>query len=142
MVIIIFSVWISFVGEKIAIVTGIKEHFVGNIFLALATSLPELVVTIAAVRLGAIDMALGGLFGSNAFNMMILPITDLFFKKGALLAHVNTLHLGMGLLAMIMSFIAVLGLTFRPRKSVFRLGWDMAAMFCVYVIGMSMLIMN
>jgi len=134
-VIIVFSVWISYVGEKIAIATGIKENFVGNIFLAMATSLPELVVSVAAIRLGAIDMALGDLFGSNAFNLMILPITDIFYKKGPLLANVNTFHLGVGFLGIILSIIAVLGIYFRSGKSICRLGWGAATMFSAYLIG-------
>lgn len=138
-VIIIFSIRISYVGEQIAIVTGIKENFVGNIFLAMATSLPELVVSIAALRLGAIDMALGDLFGSNAFNVMILPMTDIFYRRGALLANVNTLHLGVGVLGIILSIVAVLGIYFKPRKSICRLGWDVATMFAIYLIGSWML---
>ena len=48
---------------------GWRTTFVGTLFVAGATSLPELVVTISALRMGAVDLAIGNLLGSNLFNM-------------------------------------------------------------------------
>ena len=93
----------------------------GNIFLAIATSLPELVVSITAIRMGAIDMALGGIFGSNAFNIMIIPIADIFYRKGAILADVNTSHLQVGFFGIILSIIVMLDIYFKMPKSSWRL---------------------
>src|SRR5690606_23739230 len=64
-------------AATIAEVTGIGSTFVGSTLVALATSLPELVATIAAVRIGAPDIAVGNIFGSNAFNMVLLVPIDL-----------------------------------------------------------------
>jgi len=133
--VIIFSIWLSYVGESIVMITGMNESFVGNIFLAITTSLPELVVSISAIRMGAINMALGDLFGSNAINILILTIGDAFYTQGALLANASTIHLGMGLLTIILSIIAILGISLRSKKSIFRLGWDAVLMLSVYILG-------
>ncbi len=61
------------------------------------------------------------------------------YRRGALLANVNTLHLGVGVLGIILSIVAVLGIYFKPRKSICRLGWDVATMFAIYLIGSWML---
>ena len=55
-------------AKKIAETTGIGTTFVGTSLVAVATSLPELVASLAAMRLGAFDLAVGNLFGSNAFR--------------------------------------------------------------------------
>lgn len=58
----------------------------GTQFVAAATSLPELAVTIAAVRIGAVDMAVANLLGSNLFDMLVLAVDDFFYVPGPLLA--------------------------------------------------------
>jgi cation:H+ antiporter len=61
----------------IAAQSGLGETFVGTVFVALATSLPELVATWTAVRMGSFDLAAGNVFGSNAFNILLLLPVDL-----------------------------------------------------------------
>ena len=68
---------LPYFAEKLAEETGISESFVGTLLVAASTSLPEMVVSIAAVRMGSIDLAVGNLLGSNIFNMFILAIDDL-----------------------------------------------------------------
>lgn len=71
-------------GDRIAEETGLKQSFVGTLFLALATSLPELTVSISALRIGAIDLMVGNIFGSNMFNVFITAIGDLAYRKEAI----------------------------------------------------------
>ena len=68
-------------AEKIAIMTGLGQSFVGSIFLAISTSLPEIAISIAAIRMGSIDLSVGNLLGSNIFNVFILFIDDIFYTK-------------------------------------------------------------
>ena len=63
----------------------IGQSLVGLILMAVATSLPELVVSIGAARIGAIDLAIGNVLGSNMFNMLIIGIADLFYAGGSLM---------------------------------------------------------
>jgi cation:H+ antiporter len=76
-------------AEEIAARTGIGETFIGVAFLAAATSFPELVTSVAAVRIGAPDLAVGNLFGSNAFNMGVLITADAAYPQGAILGAVS-----------------------------------------------------
>ncbi|OGW25558.1 MAG: sodium:proton exchanger, partial [Nitrospirae bacterium GWC2_42_7] len=76
LVVIIAAVFLPGIGAGIAESTGLGQSFVGNIFIALSTSLPEVVVCFTAVRMGAVDLAIGNLFGSNIFNIFILGIDD------------------------------------------------------------------
>jgi cation:H+ antiporter len=77
-------------AEEIADSFGLGQTFVGTALLALTTSLPELVASVAAVRMGSFDLAVGNLFGSNAFNMAALFVVDLAYVPGPLLAAVSS----------------------------------------------------
>lgn len=108
--------WLGFIGDELSMVTGLKASFVGSLFLAVCTSAPEIVVSISAMRLGALDMAVGNIIGSNLFNMgVVIFIDDLFFTEGPILSYVSTDHVFTALAAMLMSCIVIIGLLYRPR---------------------------
>jgi cation:H+ antiporter len=75
--------------KAIADSTGIAQTFLGAALLAVTTSLPELIASIASLRIGAYDMAVGNLFGSNVANMSILVFADLAYTEGPILAAVS-----------------------------------------------------
>jgi cation:H+ antiporter len=139
-VIIAAAVWLPVLGARIAATTGLGTSFVGSILVALTTSLPELVVSIAALRIGAADMAIANLFGSNLFNILILAIDDTFFAGGPLLASISLNHALTGVIAMAMTGIAVVSLTYRiEKKTVLRLGWDALALLLGYLLNIYLL---
>ena len=140
-VVVIAAIFLPGLGEAIAEATGLGETFVGNIFIAVSTSLPEVVVSIAAVKMGAINLAVGNLFGSNIFNIFILGIDDLFFIKGPLLATVNQNHAVSGLSAIAMTAIAIIGLTYRSEKKKLFLAWDSIGIVLIFVINLILLYM-
>ncbi|NOT46004.1 MAG: sodium:calcium antiporter [Acidobacteria bacterium] len=120
-------------GEMLAARTGLGESFVGSLFIAVSTSLPEIVVSVEAARLGAVDMAAGNIFGSNMFNMAILAAGDALYARGSLLAAVSDVHLVSLTAAMMMSAIAIIGLTYRASRKRYRLSWDALGILAVYV---------
>ena len=123
-VIAVAGSWLPFVGLEIAGVMGWGTSFVGTILIATATSLPELVVTVAAARLGAVDMAVGNLLGSNLFNILVIAIDDLAYAEGSLLAAASPVHAGSAFAAVIMSGMFIAALLQRSRAPAFgRLGW-------------------
>lgn len=138
-VVVIAAIFLPKIGEAIALTTGLGQTFVGNIFIAVSTSLPEVVVSIAAVKIGAINLAVGNLFGSNIFNILILGIDDLFFVKGPLLSLVNQNHAIPALSAIVMTAIAIIGLTYRAEKKKLFLAWDSAGMVLIFVINLVLL---
>jgi cation:H+ antiporter len=134
------AAWLPFLGARIADETGLGRSFVGTILVAMTTSLPELVVSIAALRIGAADMAIANLLGSNMFNVFILAIDDCFFTRGPLLAHVSHNHAVTGIVAVLMTGIVMISLTYRLEKKVFlRLGWDALALILGYAANVSLL---
>lgn len=135
-VIVAAGIWLPFVAKDMAEIMGWGESFVGTLFVAVVTSLPEAAVSIAAVRLGALDMALGNLFGSSLFNMTILAIDDLFYLPGPLLSDVSQSHMVSALSAMMMSGIAIVGLFYRPKKRLFKtVGWVSLFLLSVYLLN-------
>lgn len=77
---------VAWSAQGITTTSGLGEEFVGVAFLAVATSLPELITSLSAGRIGAYDLAIGNLFGSNLFNVAILVVPDVFTPEGPLLA--------------------------------------------------------
>ncbi len=141
LIVITAAIFLPKIGEGIAESTGLGQTFVGNIFIALSTSLPEVVVSMAAVKIGAIDLAIGNLFGSNIFNILILAIDDIFFINGPILSHVSQTHIISALSAIAMSIIAVIGLTYRAEKKPLFLAWDSIGILMVYIINLMLLYM-
>ena len=139
LVVIIAAIFLPKIGEGIAETTGLGQTFVGNIFIAISTSLPEVVVCVAAVRLGAIDLAIGNLFGSNIFNVFILAIDDAFFIKGPLLSFANPNHIISALSAICMTAIAVIGMTYRAERKRTFIAWDSIGILLCYVANLLLL---
>jgi len=134
-VIVVVAAYLPHVGERIAAMTGFGQTFVGSFFIALSTSLPELVVTVAAVRLGAVDLALGNLFGSNLFNIAVLAVEDFLYTKGPLLASASPNHVVTAGAAIAMTAAAIVGLTYRTIKKPFFLAWDSMGILALYFVG-------
>ena len=127
------GMWLPFVGEDIAALYGWNTSFVGALFIAAATSLPELAVTLSALRLGALDMAIGNLLGSNLFNLLILAVDDLFYWRGPLLSHVSATHAVSVMSALTMTGAVIVGLLYRPPGRLFRtVGWISVLLLWVY----------
>lgn len=139
--VMVAAIMLPFLGKGIAAQTGLGETFVGNIFIALSTSLPEVVVSITAVRIDAIDLGIGNLFGSNIFNIFILAIDDFFYVDGPLLAVAETGHLIAATSAIMMACIAIIGITYRAERKSLLLAWDSMAIIGVYVINLMLLYM-
>lgn len=116
------GIWLPYVSEDIAKVMRWGESFTGTLFTALSTSLPELVVGLSALRLGAIDMAIGNLFGSNMFNLLVLAVDDLVYRPGPIYADLTLGHLTSVLTAMTMTAAVIVALYFRPKARVLRVG--------------------
>jgi cation:H+ antiporter len=132
-IIIVTATWLPFIGERLADETGLGRSFVGAVLIAMTTSLPEVVVSITALRIGAADMAIGNLLGSNMFNIAILAVDDIAYRKGPILALVSFNHVVTAGIAIVMTGIAVVSLTYRiEKKTVLRLGWDALALLLAY----------
>jgi cation:H+ antiporter len=134
------AIWLPYIGIGLAEATGLGRSFVGAVLIAEATSLPELVVSIAAVRIGAADMAIANLLGSNMFNIFILAIDDAAYTTGPLFSVVSSNHVITGFIAVMMTGIVVVSLTYRlEKKLLLRLSWDALALVLAFVVNILLL---
>jgi cation:H+ antiporter len=133
LLVIAAAVFLPLFGKLIAAQSGLGNTFFGTVFLAASTSLPELVVSFAAIRMGSYDLSFGNLLGSNIFNIFILALDDLFYIKGPLFSSINKNHLESVLIVIIMTAVVGLGLMVRPTRKFLRLSFDTLIIFLLYV---------
>jgi cation:H+ antiporter len=114
-VIIVAAPFLTDAAGKLAEATGLGDTFVGTTLVALSTSLPELVATGTAVRMQAFDLAIGNIFGSNAFNMALLFPLDLA-QPGSLMAAVSPTHAVTCTAAVLITAVAIMGQLYRSEK--------------------------
>ncbi len=127
---------LPFLAADLAELMGWSKSFVGTQFVAAVTSLPEVTVTIAALRLGAANMAIANLLGSNLFNIAILAVDDAFYLPGLLLADVSPVHAVTALSAVAMSAVVMAGLLARPRVRVGGImSWPSLALVAIYLLN-------
>lgn len=129
------SVWLPGVSEKIADRTGIGTTVIGGILVALTTSMPEIVTTLAAFRIGAADMAFSNVVGSNMFNILILAIDDMLYFKGPITSHVSSVHLATAVIVMGMTGVAIAALAVRKQRKVLRLSWASWILIAGFVLN-------
>jgi len=139
-VVVAAGVWLPFIATDLALAMQWTQSFVGTLLVAMVTSLPELVVTLSALRLGAVDMAIANLLGSNLFNLLILAIDDVFHVRGPILAAVSPVHAVSAMSAILMSGVVIIALLTKPAGRVMRLAsWASVALAAVYVLNASVL---
>jgi cation:H+ antiporter len=127
--------WLSHTADAIAQTTGWGRSFIGSFMLAVVTSLPELAVGIPLVRRGAFNMAIGSLLGSNIFNIAIIPVTDIFFTQGSILAHGSPNHILTAVLGIVMTNIVIVDLIYRAKRVPWRIGWGSISLIALYFVG-------
>jgi cation:H+ antiporter len=123
----------------IAEMTGLGTTFIGTTLVATVTSLPEMVTTLAAARIGADDMAIGNLFGSNLFNMFAVGLTDVFYTSGRFLAVIDPSFLLVGMLGLLMTGLGLIGNLARLERRVLFIEVDALTLILMYFAGMWLL---
>jgi cation:H+ antiporter len=136
LVVLLAGVWLPFAATDLGQAMGWSRSFVGTVFVAAATTLPEMTVTLSAIRIGALDLAIGNLLGSNLFNVAILAIDDLFHPGRSLLADVSVVHATTAVVGVVMTGLAVVGLYYRPQARLLRaVGWVSLGLLALYVLN-------
>lgn len=132
--VIVLGIWLASIGDRLASTTGLSRNFVGNLFLAVSTSLPEIAASLAAIRLGAIDLAIGNVLGSNLFNVLLLAVYDLADGKANFWSALNNGNGFAAVMAMMMTGVVVISLMYRASpRTPYRFSWDGAALIFMYV---------
>jgi cation:H+ antiporter len=120
----------------IAEITGMGTGFVGIVLVGMVTSLPELVTTISAARIGAYDLAVGNLFGSNLFNMFALGLADVFLTSGRFIGAIDRNFAIAGMLGLILTALGLLGNLARLERRLFFIEVDALLLILVHLGGL------
>ncbi|MDP1768702.1 MAG: sodium:calcium antiporter [Nitrospirota bacterium] len=123
-------------ASEIAKQSGVTTTFIGTSLVGIATSLPELVTATAAVRLGAFDLAVGNLFGSNAFNMAAFFFVDVAFQGGPLFNVVSDAHAMTALWSILLMSAALMGIIYRVEERYLLIEPDSFAIILGYCLGL------
>ena len=129
---------LPFFGKNLAEASGLGQSLFGTLFIAISTSLPEVVVSLAAIRIGTIDLAIGNIFGSNIFNIAILALDDILYTKGPILLFTSPNHIIPVLGTIIITAIGIIGIVFKAKKK-WKLAIDTSLILVVYVLMMGLL---
>ncbi len=121
-------------GDAIAKHWGMSGVLFGATVLAAATSLPELSTGLASMKLGDHKLAISDIFGGNAFLPTLFLLATLLSGK-AVLPHAHKTDIYLTGLGMLLTSIYIVGLIFRPKKQIARMGIDSLAVLIVYAIG-------
>ncbi len=132
LVVVISGYWLARISDGISEVTGWGESFVGYIFLAVTTSLPELVISISSLKLKAYDMAIANTIGSCFFNVLMFAIADPFYD-GSLLADTSPYNIRLGLVSIAMLVVTAVALMAGSRGK--NTGWTKYLLVVLYVLG-------
>ncbi len=132
--VIFLGMWLSSIGDRIATTTGLSRSFVGNLFLAISTSLPEITASLTAIHLGAVDLAIGNVLGSNLANIFILSLYDLVDGGGDLWSSLSQSNALAAVAAMMMTGIVIVSLRFRATsRASTRFSWDGVTLSILYL---------
>lgn len=136
-VVIVSGIFLIRASKEIALATGLSASFMGAVLVAIVTSLPELATSIGALRIGAYDMIVGNLFGSNMFNILTIFFADSAFRSGSILAGLRggeTDQLIVAICGVLLTVIAMIAIGIRSRRKVFGVGIDSVFLWVAYLL--------
>ncbi|MGE3277276.1 MAG: sodium:calcium antiporter [Vicinamibacterales bacterium] len=136
-VLVVAAISLPALAAALAALAGLSHGFVGTTLVALSTSLPEVVVSMAAARIGAWDLAVANVLGSNLFNVAILAVDDVLYRR-PLLADADPTHVVTATAAAAMSSLVVCGLVYRHQTRMGRVSWISVALVVVYGVALAL----
>lgn len=135
--------WILMEAAKgIADQGGLSDTLVGGLLTALATSTPELVTTIAAIRYGALTLAVSNIFGTNCFNMLVVAAADVGYPHGSIYHDMSPIQMTWGLVSILMSAILLLGMVRRETYGIGRIGFESTMILSVYALAIGIVVVS
>jgi cation:H+ antiporter len=126
-------------GAELSERTALSESFVGSLFTALATSLPELVVSVQAVRRGALTLAVGNIVGGNAFEVLVVAAADFVYRDGSILHAATSRQAFIVALTALLMAVLLIGLLLRQRHGIGKIGWESTLIIVLFVAGYTVL---
>lgn len=123
-------------ADALARQTGLGASWVGLVLGGVATSLPELSTTLAAVRSRHYEMAFADAFGTNLASVALLFFADVAYPGPPILNHAGRFSLFAMLLGIALTAVYLGGLVARRSFTILRMGADSWVVICLYAIGL------
>lgn len=130
---------LSRTGDAIAQQTGLGRNFVGAVFMAVSTSLPEISTVFSAVKLHRYEMAISDIFGTGLFNVALVFFVDVVYAGGPVLNEVGQFSVFASLIGALLAAIYLVGLIERRDRTIARMGIDSFAVLAAYLGGLVLL---
>lgn len=127
-------------ASNIARSTWFSFTAVGVLFTATATSLPELVTSVAAVRRGALTLAVGGIIGGNAFDTLFTAASDIAYREGSIYHAMPQSVVFWAALTLLMAAVLLLGLIRREEEGPAGVGVESVVLLALYAGGVALLL--
>ena len=129
-------------GPVIAQRTGLSETGVGAVFMAVSTSLPELVTCIAAVRQGALTLAVGDIIGGNVFDTLFISVSDAVYRDGSLLHATGPGGIFTVALPVLLTGVLLMGMIHRERSGIVNIGFESFLVLLLYFGGVAVMLLR
>lgn len=127
-------------GIALATRTALSETVVGALLTAVATSLPELVTALAAVRQGALTLAVGSIIGGNSFDVLFMAFADIAYREGSIYHAITNHQIFVIALTLLLVGILLLGLLRREKTGIANIGFESVLVLGLYLGGVMVLI--
>lgn len=115
---------------------GMNHTIAGALFTAVATSLPELVTSIAAVRRGALTLAVGGVIGGNCFDTLFASVADFAYRDGSLFHAAfeqSSREVILSSVSVLMTAVLLLGMLRREKHGPGGIGFESLWVLILYI---------
>lgn len=122
--------------------TGLSETVVGALMTAVATSFAELVTSIAAVKRGALTLAVGGVIGGNTFDALLVPISDVAFRDGSVYHVIGRDEMFVIALTILLTGLLIMGLLRRQEEGIAKIGFESFLVLVLYLSGSLILLLG
>lgn len=144
-----YGIWSGFIGFAVVVAvagyvvaqtgigladrTGLSQTIIGGLFTALATSLPELVTAVAAVRQGALTLAVGDIIGGNCFDVLFVAAADVGYRQGSIYHAITDRQIFIFALTILLTAILLLGLLRREKHGIANIGFESFLVLLLYI---------
>jgi len=124
-------------GLALADRTGLSGSLVGGLFTSVITSLPELVTVLAAVRIGAVTLAVADIIGGNTFDVLFVAAADVAYRGGSIYHAAGQSAVFMTALTVLLTATLSAGMLGRERR---HIGFEGVGILVFYGMGAASLV--
>jgi cation:H+ antiporter len=117
---------------------GLEPSMVGAILMGIVNAIPEAVTSIAAVRRGALTLAMAGILGGNAFDVLNLAVADVAYRRGSLYHAAQRDDLFLISVSALLTLIILGGMLGRQRRGPATIGLEGWLVLIAYLLAVTL----